>query len=214
MERKIFEYELCGSVDEVREHIAQCEGHHVQQVAYSSYMGALTQICFTCQKIRSVIGWEGNRSWIQPLERVPEETESNSKKYKEITITNELGTKTEENYNKKIEPLQKVEETRPTGEEELKVFEFIARKNGKIEHGSIQISESNFEVFNDYLEEQLSQAKEEELKKLIELAERYAKDVSPRCAFLMCDESSYRYAWKDIISNLKRELESLTNQPK
>ena len=59
-----FEYELCGSVQEVMNHIANCEGHHVQQVAYSSYMGALTQICFTCQKIRSTILWEKNVSWI------------------------------------------------------------------------------------------------------------------------------------------------------
>lgn len=100
--------------------------------------------------------------------------------------------------------------TRPTGEEELKkkVKKFI-------EYWASDFSNlENVKRFASELYELLSQARKEELKKLIELAERYAKDVSPRCAFLMCDESSYRYAWKDIISNLKRESESLTNQPR
>lgn len=58
----------------------------------------------------------------------------------------------------------------------------------------------------DFIRDLLSQSKKEEIKKLIELAERYSKDVSPRCAFLMCDEKSYGYAWKDIIDNLRREI--------
>ena len=62
MEKK-FDYELCDSMEEVREHIKNCEGKHVQQAIFSTYMDTLTQICFTCQKIRSTIAWEGNRSW-------------------------------------------------------------------------------------------------------------------------------------------------------
>lgn len=58
-----FLYEPLDTVDAVRAAIRGCEGRHVQQVAYSSFMGALTQICFTCQRIRSVIDWSGNRSW-------------------------------------------------------------------------------------------------------------------------------------------------------
>jgi len=33
--------------------IKECEGKHVQQIAYSSYHDALTQICFGCRKIRT-----------------------------------------------------------------------------------------------------------------------------------------------------------------
>lgn len=57
-------YELLDSVDAVRKQIAACEGRHVQQVAYSSFMGALTQICFTERRVRSTIRWDGNRSWV------------------------------------------------------------------------------------------------------------------------------------------------------
>lgn len=59
-----FEYERLASSDEVRACVQACEGKHVQQVAYSTFMDTLTQICFTEQKIRSTIAWEGNRSWI------------------------------------------------------------------------------------------------------------------------------------------------------
>lgn len=58
-----FEYERLANNAEVQQKINECEGKHVQQVAYSSFMGALTQVCFTCQKVRGVIAWEGNRSW-------------------------------------------------------------------------------------------------------------------------------------------------------
>ena len=57
-----FEYELMGE-QQIREHIRNCEGQHVQQVIFSTFMDTLTQICFTEQKIRSSILWEGNRSW-------------------------------------------------------------------------------------------------------------------------------------------------------
>jgi hypothetical protein len=58
-----FEYELMESTDAVRAKIRECEGRHVQQAIFSTFMDTLTQICFTEQKIRSTIGWEGNRSW-------------------------------------------------------------------------------------------------------------------------------------------------------
>ena len=57
-----FEYELMKQED-VEKHIKECEGHHVQQAVYSTFMHALTQICFTCQKIRGSICWYGNKSW-------------------------------------------------------------------------------------------------------------------------------------------------------
>lgn len=49
----VFEYEYCDSQEKVREHIKACEGKHSQQVAYSTFHDALTQICYGCLKIRS-----------------------------------------------------------------------------------------------------------------------------------------------------------------
>ena len=37
----------------VKKNIKLCEGRHVQQVAYSSYHVALTQICFGCDVVRT-----------------------------------------------------------------------------------------------------------------------------------------------------------------
>lgn len=47
---KVEEFE---TQEEVKEWIKKCEGKHVQQVAYSSYHDALTQICFNCGKVRT-----------------------------------------------------------------------------------------------------------------------------------------------------------------
>ncbi len=58
-----FTYELLPDTDAVRARIAECEGRHVQQAIFSTYMDTLTQICFTEQMVRSTIGWEGNRSF-------------------------------------------------------------------------------------------------------------------------------------------------------
>ena len=33
--------------------IENCEGRHIQQVIYSTYHKALTQICFGCKKVRT-----------------------------------------------------------------------------------------------------------------------------------------------------------------
>ncbi len=48
------EFERCTQ-ERVKEHIKECEGKHIQQIAYSSYHDALTQICFGCLRIRSNI---------------------------------------------------------------------------------------------------------------------------------------------------------------
>ena len=39
--------------EDIKRNIKICEGRHVQQVAYSSYHDALTQICFGCDTIRT-----------------------------------------------------------------------------------------------------------------------------------------------------------------
>lgn len=44
---------FCNNQGAVKNHIKSCEGKHIQQIAYSSYHDALTQICFTCQEIRT-----------------------------------------------------------------------------------------------------------------------------------------------------------------
>ena len=44
---------FCDNQGEVKSHIKSCEGKHIQQIAYSSYHDALTQICFGCKKIRT-----------------------------------------------------------------------------------------------------------------------------------------------------------------
>ena len=47
---KVEEYK---TQEEVKQHIKLCEGKHVQQIAYSSYHDALTQVCFGCDKVRT-----------------------------------------------------------------------------------------------------------------------------------------------------------------
>lgn len=42
--------------DEVREKILECQNmDHTQQVAWSTYHDAMTQVCFTCGKVRTSI---------------------------------------------------------------------------------------------------------------------------------------------------------------
>ena len=38
---------------EVKKNIKECEGKHIQQIAYSSYHDALTQVCFGCDAVRT-----------------------------------------------------------------------------------------------------------------------------------------------------------------
>lgn len=49
------EYEYIESIEELTKQIAKCEGRHTQQAVYSTFHGALTQICYGCLKIRSNI---------------------------------------------------------------------------------------------------------------------------------------------------------------
>lgn len=51
----MFEYEYLKTQEEVRKHIQECEGKHMQQVAYSTFHDALTQICYGCMKVRTNI---------------------------------------------------------------------------------------------------------------------------------------------------------------
>ena len=56
------EVEFYNLTADVQQKIKDCEGKHIQQVAYSSYHDALTQICFGCKKIRTSLkkkdtGW-------------------------------------------------------------------------------------------------------------------------------------------------------------
>lgn len=53
-EKMKIEYERLETQEEVKKHIKECEEErHIQQVAYSSHLDALTQICFSCGKVRS-----------------------------------------------------------------------------------------------------------------------------------------------------------------
>ena len=50
-----FQYEHYKTQEDVRKHIRDCEGKHIQQAIYSTFHDALTQVCFGCKKIRSNI---------------------------------------------------------------------------------------------------------------------------------------------------------------
>lgn len=53
-EQGMFELEN-KSEDFIRKKIKECEGKHIQQVVFSTYHNALTQICFGCKMIRTSI---------------------------------------------------------------------------------------------------------------------------------------------------------------
>lgn len=50
-----FELEPKETLEEVREHIQECEGRHTQQAIYSTFHDALTQVCYGCRRIRTTI---------------------------------------------------------------------------------------------------------------------------------------------------------------
>lgn len=50
-----FEYEYLQTIEDVHQQIKKCEGVHSQQVCFSTFHDALTQVCFGCKKIRSNI---------------------------------------------------------------------------------------------------------------------------------------------------------------
>lgn len=43
------------TMEEIRKHIQACEGRHAQQVAYSTFHDALTQICYGCKVVRTML---------------------------------------------------------------------------------------------------------------------------------------------------------------
>ena len=49
------------TLKQVRRFIRECEGKHIQQIAYSSYHDSLTQICFTCKEIRTNLKISGKK---------------------------------------------------------------------------------------------------------------------------------------------------------
>lgn len=51
-----FMYHHYTDIEKLREMIKSCQAeNHVQQVAYSTYHDALTQVCFTCRAIKSMV---------------------------------------------------------------------------------------------------------------------------------------------------------------
>ena len=50
--KKEFKLEHMNKIN-VENNIENCEGKHIQQVVYSTYHKALTQICFGCKRIRT-----------------------------------------------------------------------------------------------------------------------------------------------------------------
>jgi len=55
MEEVTFTVEHLETMEEVRGNIQDCEGKHPQQVAYSTYHDALTQICYGCRRVRTTL---------------------------------------------------------------------------------------------------------------------------------------------------------------
>lgn len=50
-----FDYVYLPTIEAVHEQIKACEDRHAQQIAFSSFHDALTQVCFGCKVIRSNI---------------------------------------------------------------------------------------------------------------------------------------------------------------
>ena len=47
--------EYYQNIEDVLECVKECEGKHIQQVTFSTYHNAFTQICFGCKKVRTNI---------------------------------------------------------------------------------------------------------------------------------------------------------------
>ena len=68
MKKLKFDYEYVDNVLVLIQHIRNCENNskkHKQQVTYSTYHEAMTQVCFTCKKVRSMMNkkWLGDEKW-------------------------------------------------------------------------------------------------------------------------------------------------------
>ena len=53
MTKIYFEYQYLPTIEDVHKEIVRCERVHSQTVSFSTYHDALTQVCFSCKKIRS-----------------------------------------------------------------------------------------------------------------------------------------------------------------
>jgi len=49
----MFKLEYFETMEEVRNHIQDCEGSHTQQAIFSTFHDALTQVCFGCEVVRT-----------------------------------------------------------------------------------------------------------------------------------------------------------------
>ena len=54
-------YEYVLTQEEVRKHIQECEGKHTQQAIYSTFHDALTQVCFGCGVVRSMLKYNNEK---------------------------------------------------------------------------------------------------------------------------------------------------------
>lgn len=55
MVRMKLEYDYFDNIKDLLIQIKDCEGKHRQQVSFSTYHSALTQVCFDCKKVRSML---------------------------------------------------------------------------------------------------------------------------------------------------------------
>jgi len=55
MTNKTLEIETNWTMEKLLKQIKECEGKHIQQVVFSTYHKALTQICFGCGKVRTML---------------------------------------------------------------------------------------------------------------------------------------------------------------
>ncbi len=51
----MLEYDYFDDIEDLLIQINDCEGKHRQQVSFSTYHSALTQVCFDCAKVRSML---------------------------------------------------------------------------------------------------------------------------------------------------------------
>lgn len=49
------DYQYIENIQDLADQISKCEGVHTQQAVYSTFHGALTQVCYGCLKVRSTI---------------------------------------------------------------------------------------------------------------------------------------------------------------
>jgi predicted site-specific integrase-resolvase len=85
-----FEYEYLPTIEDVRKQIKRCEGFHTQQVSFSTFHDALTQICFGCRCIRSNIKIYANNNKINSFK-----TDGEHRRFREDDLDTYMGVKKE-----------------------------------------------------------------------------------------------------------------------